>query len=166
MAEVKYIAFRLGEQKYAMKLTRINGLEDLYEVVPIPVGAENIKGIIHLRGMIVPIYNLKRHFNMPEEGKKSTSQLLITEIKDMKLGFEVDEVLGIVAVSEEDINDVPTVVQNDETGYLENIVRLTLPEQTKPEIVISINIDKLMTEAEVEGVKEALLDKDEDEKAE
>lgn len=167
MAEVKYMAFRLGEQKYAMRLSKINGLEQLYNIVPIPVGADKIKGIIHLRGMVVPIYNLKKHLGIVDNGYEQTSQMLVTELRGMKMGFEVDEVLGIIPVDESEINDIPQVVQNSETTYLENVVRLTLPEKTKPEIMISINIDALMTDDEVDGIKDALSDKeDEEEKSE
>ncbi|MGN0435682.1 MAG: chemotaxis protein CheW [Wujia sp.] len=162
MAETKYIVFSLGQQKYSMKLSRVNGIEQIYNVVPIPVGARFIKGMIHLRDNVIPIYNLKEHFNIPDEGPTATRQLLIAESHEIKMGFEVDEILGIIPIDSSDIKEVPDVVRNDETGYLENIIKVTFPETGKVEIMISINVDKLMSDNDFENVRNALEDKNEE----
>lgn len=88
MAVTKYIVFRLNDQKYSMKLTKINGIEYVYHVVPVPMGPACIKGIIHLRNEVIPVFSLKRLFGMPEEA--ADTQLLITETHGMKLAIEVD----------------------------------------------------------------------------
>ena len=75
MAVTKYIVFRLNDQKYSMKLTKINGIEYVYHVVPVPMGPACIKGIIHLRNEVIPVFSLKRLFGMPEEAAEM--QLLI-----------------------------------------------------------------------------------------
>ena len=108
MAVTKYIVFHLNDQKYSMKLTKINGIEYVYHVVPVPMGPACIKGIIHLRNEVIPVFSLKRLFGMPEEAAET--QLLITETHGMKLAIEVDTVLGIVNVEEEDIKQIPMVV--------------------------------------------------------
>ena len=166
MAYVKYIIFALGSQKYGMKLARVNGLEPLYNIVPVPLGAQYIKGIIHLRGDIVPIYDLKEHFKIPYTGTTETSQLLVTESHGIKIGFEVDDVLGIVAISEEETRVLPGVVQNENTGFLDSVINVLLPEHNELEIMLSIDVDKLMTDSEFRDVKEALEKQEEDEKSE
>ena len=59
MAEIKYMVFGLEDQLYSLKLSNINGIEYIYNIVPVPAGARFMKGIIHLRNNIVPVYNLK-----------------------------------------------------------------------------------------------------------
>lgn len=162
MAETKYIVFSLGQQKYSMKLARVNGIEQIYNVVPIPAGPRFINGIIHLRNEVVPIYDLKKHFCIPDTGKTVTSQLLIAESHGIKMGFEVDEILGIIPIDNDDIKATPNVVKNDFTGYLENIVKVVFPETGKTEILISINVDCLMSDTEFEDVKNAIEEKNED----
>ena len=143
MAVTKYIVFHLNDQKYSMKLTKINGIEYVYHVVPVPMGPACIKGIIHLRNEVIP-----------EEAAET--QLLITETHGMKLAIEVDTVLGIVNVEEEDIKQIPMVVHTEETGYLEDVVKLTLPESDQEEIVISIAVDTLMSDHEFGQIENAL----------
>ena len=154
MAVTKYIVFRLNDQKYSMKLTKINGIEYVYHVVPVPMGPACINGIIHLRNEVIPVFSLKRLFGMPEEA--ADTQLLITETHGMKLAIEVDTVLGIVNVEEEDIKQIPMVVHTEETGYLEDVVKLTLPESNQEEIVISIAVDTLMSDHEFGQIEDAL----------
>lgn len=156
MAETKYIVYLLGKQKYSMRLSKISGIEQIYNVVPIPMGAQNIQGIIHLREQVIPILDLKGCFGISDEPAVSNRQLLIAETHDMKLGFEVDDVLGIVAVPDEDIKDVPAVVKNDETGYLENIVKIKLSDEQQEDIMISVSIDHIMSEHEFDSVSNVL----------
>lgn len=155
MAETKYIVFSLNNQKYSMQLTRINGIECVYNIIPVPMGAACIKGIIHLRDMVVPVYSLKQHFDL-EDIPGANPQLLVTESHGIRLAFEVDDVLGIVPVPDADVKSVPTMVHTQETGYLENVVRLTLPEMKTPEIMISISVDNIMSEREFGQVADAI----------
>lgn len=155
MAEVKYIVFSLGRQKYGVKLSVINGIEKDYNVVPIPVGAEYMKGIIHLRGEIVPLFDLKSKFNICEDTEGTEeAQLLVSETHGIKLGIEVDDVLGIIPVEEEDIKKVPNVVLSSETGYLENVVKVII--DGKEDIIISISVDKIMSDSDFESVSNAI----------
>lgn len=156
MAETKYIVYRLGKQKYSVRLSKINGIEQTYNVVPVPAGAPYLKGIIHLREQVIPIFDLKQRFEISDESTSDKRQLLIAETHDMKLGFEVDEVLGIIAVPDEDIKDVPSVVKTDETGYLENIVKIKLPREEQEDIMISVSIDHIMSEHDFDSVSNVL----------
>lgn len=155
MAETKYIVFGLEDQKYSMKLTRINGIECSYHIVPVPLGAACIKGIIHLRNLVIPVFSLKRLFGM-DDAEKAGTQLLISETHGMRLALEVDSVLGIVPVPDEEVRSIPMVVHTEETGYLENVVKLTLPESDKEEIIISISIDNIMSEGDFGQISDAL----------
>lgn len=156
MAEIKYMVFGLEDQLYSLKLSNINGIEYIYNIVPVPAGAKYMKGIIHLRNNIVPVYNLKERFGIEETNTSTERQLLITETHGMKLGIEVDCVKGIISVPEENIKEVPHVVKSDETGYLENVIKVILPETAKEELVITISIDRLMPDADFENIASSI----------
>ena len=156
MALTKYIIFMLGEQKYSMRLSKINGIEQLYNVVPVPVGAPFIKGIIHLRNEIIPIYDLKERFRIEGEPEICNKQLLVSETHNMKLAFEVDDMVGIYAIEDEDVKSVPPVVKSEETGYLESVIKVDFPDTNTSEIIICVSVDKLMSENEFANVSEAL----------
>lgn len=156
MAEIKYMVFGLEDQLYSLKLSNINGIEYIYNIVPVPAGAKFMKGIIHLRNNIVPVFNLKEKFGIEETNTSTEKQLLITETHGMKMGIEVDCVKGIIPVSEENIKGIPDVVKGDGTGYLENVIKVTLPETGKTEIVITISIDTLIPDADFENIASSI----------
>ena len=149
MAEIKYVVFSLGDQKYSMKLAEINGIEQSYFIVPVPRGGDCIKGIVHLRNTIIPVYDLKNHFGMEDTPVGENSQLLVTDTKGVKVGFEVDDVIGIISVPDENIKEAPQVVLNDATGYLENIIKVYFAETDTWEIMISIDVNHLISESDM-----------------
>ena len=156
MAEIKYMVFGLEDQLYSLKLSNINGIEYIYNIVPVPAGAKFMKGIIHLRNNIVPVFNLKEKFGIEETNTSTERQLLITETHGMKLGIEVDCVKGIIPVPEENIKEAPEVIKGEDTDYLENIIKVVLPETNKEEIVITISVDKLMPDADFENIASSI----------
>ena len=156
MADIKYMVFGLEDQLYSLKLSNINGIEYIYNIVPVPAGAKYMKGIIHLRNNIVPVFNLKEKFGIEETNTSTEKQLLITESHDMKLAIEVDCVKGIIPVPEESIKAVPEVIKGDDTGYLENVIKVVLPETNKEELVITISIDRLMPDADFENIASSI----------
>jgi purine-binding chemotaxis protein CheW len=156
MAEEKYIIYKLGEHKYSIKLSKINGIEHVYNLAPVPMGAPFIKGIVHLRNTIIPVYGLKERFGISEKPALYNRQLLVTQTHGMYMAIEVDDVIGIVPVLESNIKAVPNVVRGEETGYMENVIRVTLPETTEEEIILSISIDDIMSDAEFDSVLDSL----------
>ena len=110
MAEAQYVIFSLGTQKYCMQLSKIYGIEQSYVLVPVPAAAEHIKGLIHMRGYLAPVYNLREKLQIDEPSLTEEKQLLISETHDIFFGFEVDDVLGIQTVSETDVMEIPIVV--------------------------------------------------------
>lgn len=156
MAEIKYMVFGLEDQLYSLKLSNINGIEYIYNIVPVPAGAKFMKGIIHLRNQIVPVFNLNEKFGIEETNTSTEKQLLITETHGIKLAIEVDSVKGIIPVPEDNIKSIPDVVKGGDTGYLENVIKVTLPETMKTEIVLTICIDTLMPDVDFENIASSI----------
>lgn len=154
MATTKYLVIGLDEQKYAIELNSINGIEKQYVIVPVPEGPEFIKGIIHLRDQIVPIYNLKKRFGLLSRAAHD-AQVLISDTHGMKLGIEVDVVYGIVELDENEIKDMPRVAKNEGSEYFEKIIKVSV-NGSKEQIVICVNVDDLMSDEEFDLVSKSL----------
>lgn len=156
MAEAQYVIFSLGTQKYCMQLSKIYGIEQSYVLVPVPAAAEHIKGLIHMRGYLAPVYNLREKLQIDEPSLTEEKQLLISETHDIFFGFEVDDVLGIQTVSETDVMEIPIVVKSDETDYIESVIRVPSADGTASEIILCISVDHIMSEVDFENIKRSL----------
>ena len=144
MEEFKYVIFGIGEQKYAMNLACVNGIEQDYMLIPVPNAPEGIQGIINLRGTVVPVYSLRQRFGLEPRSQSTEKSLLLTISSGTVLGYEVDRVYDIEAVEKTQINPMPAVASNEENEYMESVLRVG------SQIVISININKVLDEETVQ----------------
>ncbi len=152
MEELKYIVFRIGEQKYGMNLKYINGIEQDYQIIPVPNAPESVKGIINLRGSVIPVYSLKKRFDLRDDKEQQGTSLLITMSSGILLAYEVDEVVMIEEMKQENINDMPLVASNDENAFLEKVLHL------HNDIVIAINVNNILSETMKEMVNQMVED--------
>ncbi|MBR1865635.1 MAG: purine-binding chemotaxis protein CheW [Lachnospiraceae bacterium] len=140
MEELKFVIFQLEDQKYGMNLSHINGIEQGYSIIPVPNAPEGIKGIINLRGVVIPVYSLREHFGMPTRITNPEKSLLVTKSSGTMLAYEVDAVIAIEQMKKKNINDMPEVASNENTIFMQHVLHIG------SEIVIEIDADKVLSE--------------------
>lgn len=140
MEEFKYVIFQLGEQKYGMNLMYINGIEQGYHIIPVPNAPAGVKGIINLRGDVIPVYSLRERFGMEGRVDNPEKSLLITNSSGTALAYEVDAVIAIEEMQPGRINRMPSIASNDETAFMEEVLHIG------SEIVIAISVDEVLSE--------------------
>ena len=140
MEELKYVIFQLGDEKYGMNLRFINGIEQDYLIIPVPTAPAGIKGIINLRGAVIPVYSLREHFGMNSEITNPEKSLLVTQIAGTTMAYEVDAVTSIEQMEPSGINSMPEVASTDDTFFMEEVLRIG------SEIVIAITADKILSD--------------------
>ncbi len=150
MAELQYVLFKLGDQTYTMELLRVKGIEQDYNIMPLPVAPPNIKGLINLRGEIIPVYSLRNKFNMVDDYTGDTKKLLVTNTHGVPLAFEVDLVVGIEVVNDSKISGVPIVVKAEETAYMDSIVNVN------GSIMINVSVENILSESEVSDISKII----------
>lgn len=140
MEELKYVVFQLGDQKYAMNLMRVSGIEKDYHIIPVPNAPEGISGIINLRGTVVPVYSLRERFGMDVRIDNPEKSLLVTYSAGTVLAYEVDAVEEIEEMTPERIKSMPYVATSDETAFMDQVLHVG------DDILIAINVDKVLSE--------------------
>lgn len=140
MEEFKYVIFQLGEQRYGMNLMFVNGIEQDYTIIPVPNAPNVIKGIINLRGNVIPVYSLRARFGMPSRIDNTSKSLLVVNIDGTFVAYEVDCVEGIEAMNPQDINRMPSIASNGDTSFMEEVLHIG------DTIVIAISVDEVISE--------------------
>lgn len=151
MDELKFIVFRLGNEKYSMNLEKVSGIEREYHIIPVPNAPADINGIINIRGEVIPVYSLRTRFGMDRHVENPEKSLLLTRTSGTVIAYEVDEVLGISQMVPSDIVKMPRVASNENTDFMENVLRV------KKDIVIVINVDKVLSK-EIQSELERLIE--------
>lgn len=147
MDEFKPIVFKLDNELYGFDISRVQGIEKEQQVVRVPNTAAYIKGIMNLRGHVVPVYSLRKKFGMPE-GTSKDVQYVIVNVNRMLIAFEVDGVDEIHNIDNQNIHNVPSIVTNEDTRYFDKVLK------TDKGLVITVDIDKLLTDEELGQIEQ------------
>lgn len=141
---IKPVVFRLGQELYGVDINLVQAIENQINVVPVPNSVSYVKGIINLRGEVVPVYSLKRKFNMPQDGE--VKSCIIANLDNCKLAIEVDEVVEISDIKPDNITQMPILVRNSETRYLDRVANVD------GKLIVLLDVTKLLTKEEEESV--------------
>ena len=145
---IKPVVFKLDTQEYGVDINLVSGIERYQQVVPVPNSVSFIKGIINLRGEVVPVYDLRKKFNMqPYQGEVENKSLIVVKISDVFVAIEVDAVSEIHDFGPDKIVKMPKIVVNEETKFMERVANLD------GRLIVLMDVTKLLSEEEIEGVK-------------
>ena len=147
MTGIKPVIFKLNGERYGIDITLVNGIEKEQHIVRVPNSPENIKGIINLRGTIIPVYNLAKKFGVPDISPED-SQLIITQIGEMLLAVEVEGVDEIFDIPASSISEVPKIIQGGKTSYIQEIAKVD------NDLLIILDVDSLLSQEEQKDVEE------------
>ena len=135
---IRPVVFTLGGQKFGVDINLVQSIER----------QKYISGIVNLRGEVIPVMSLKKKFSMDDTAESKGNNTVIVNLPDMKIALEVDEVLEIGELNAEKIVDMPRLAKNEETEYLDRVASVD------GDLVILLDINKILSEDEAQGVRE------------
>jgi len=140
--EEKYLMFSLDEEHYGIPILKVNEIIGLMEITAIPRAPEFMKGIINLRGKIIPILDLRLKFQMPERTYDEQTCIIIVEIliNEHKnfIGVVVDKVAEVVNIYGKDIELPPRYGQESEDDFLIGVGKV------KDKVVMLLDIETIV----------------------
>jgi len=143
----EYLTFVLGSEEYGLEILKVQEIRGYDSVTQIANTPDFIKGVVNLRGKIVPIVDLRIKFHLGKVEYDEFTVVIILNLSGRVVGIVVDGVSDVMALNEEQIRDVPSLVTSIDTKY---IVGLATVEQ---QMLILVDIEQLMSSPEM-----ALLD--------
>ena len=153
MAFFQPVVFRLDNEKYGINISYVSGIEYEQTIVRVPNSSRNIKGIINLRGEVIPVLDLRTKFNMDNLTAPKDAELIIVNLPNNKIAVEVDGVEQIHHIDENDIVDMPEIAKSSGAGYFDRVAKLD------GKLIIIINPLELLSEEELQAVNELTADK-------
>ncbi|SDK30034.1 purine-binding chemotaxis protein CheW [Methylophilus rhizosphaerae] len=144
MAAGEYLTFVLGNEQYGIEILKVQEIRGYDAVTQIANMPAFIKGVINLRGKIVPIVDLRIKFNLGKIEYNEFTVVIILNLNGRIVGIVVDGVSDVRELREEHLREVPALVTRIDTKY---IVGLATIEQ---EMLILVDIEKLMSSSEME----------------
>ena len=117
----QYIVIRLGDEQYGIDIRYIDNIVRMQHITRVPKVPAYLKGVINLRGEVVPVMSLRRKFELPDKENTNASRILILKVEgNAKIGILVDEVREVVTLTDDDIEQIATE-SGDTRTYLTGV---------------------------------------------
>ena len=141
--EGKYMTFKLANEEYGLEILKVREIIGLMEITRVPRTEEFIRGVINLRGKVIPVVDLRLKFGMPKT--ESTDQTVIIVVQyslretDFTMGILVDEVLEVISISAEQIEPPPSFGSTVDTEFILGIGK------AEKRVIFLLDIGRVLT---------------------
>ena len=147
--ENKFLLFKLGGEEYGIDIAKIQSIEEMVKIVGVPDMPNYVKGVINLRGKVIPVIDLRINFDMEEREYDDRTCIIICMIDDKNIGIIVDTVSEVVDVPEKNIEPAPNFKGGKEREeYIAGIGKVG------EEVKILLDVSKLLSGQEIEKIQE------------
>jgi purine-binding chemotaxis protein CheW len=139
----EYLTFILGHEEYGIEILKVQEIRGYDAVTKIANTPDFIKGVINLRGTIVPIVDLRLRFNLGDAQYNEFTVVIILNLSNRIMGIVVDGVSDVIALNAGQVRAVPDLVATIDTKYLVGLGTLD------NRMLILVDIERLMTSQEM-----------------
>ncbi len=137
--EGKYLTFVLNHEEYGLEILRVREIIGLMDITPVPQVPHFIKGIINLRGKVIPVVDLRLKFGMPEAEYTKETCTIVVDIENRLMGIVVDTVSEVLDIAAKDIEPTPSLGSTIKTDFILGMGKF------KGKVKILLDIDKVLT---------------------
>ncbi|MGR3304000.1 MAG: chemotaxis protein CheW [Candidatus Scalindua sp.] len=148
VTEGKFLTFVLGSEVYGIEILKVREIIKLMDITTVPRTPDYLKGVINLRGKVIPIVDLRSKFIMPEVEHTQETCIIVAEVNQTSIGIIVDSVSEVSNINSGEIEDAPHLGQNIDTNFILGLGK------TKERIVILLDIEKVLSSEDLETVEE------------
>jgi purine-binding chemotaxis protein CheW len=146
ITEGKFLTFILGSEVYGIEILKVREIIKLMDITTVPRTPDYLKGVINLRGKVIPIVNLRSKFSMPEEEHTKETCVIVAEVNNTSIGIIVDSVSEVLDIKSGEIEETPSLGQGIDTDFIMGLGK------TKERIVILLDIALVLSSEELEIV--------------
>lgn len=147
----EFLAFQLLDELYGAPIVKVREiLGGTPNVTRLPSSSAFLRGLINLRGAVIPIVDLREAFHLPALPYGPTTVIIVTEVAGTTVGLVVDSVVDVVRLSEHDVQPPP--------ANLSARVRVDFVEglaQAEARLLILLDLDKILTDEEIGVLRSA-----------
>ena len=147
----KYLTFHLGKEEFGIQVRHVREIMGVQDITPVPGTPPHLKGVINLRGKIIPVVDLRLKFNFPEAGFTDTTCIIVVQVEQegdsTLIGLVVDGVSEVLNLAGGDIEDAPDFGESVEIPFVLGIAKY------KGSVKILLRIEDVLTLHELRGLE-------------
>jgi len=142
----RYLTFRLAEEEYGLEILKVREIVSLQAITAIPGTPDYVKGVINLRGKVIPTVDLRLRFGLSEQEDTQTKAIVITQVEGTEVGVIVDSVSEVLDVPTDCIEDTPSFGSTIDTSFMLGMAKLG------GEVTLLLDLEKLLDKSTFSSV--------------
>ena len=139
----KYLTFFLSEEEYGIEILKVHEIIGQHPITRVPQTQKYLKGVINLRGKVIPIVDARLKFGMAAVEDTNETCIIVVNIRGTEVGIVVDRVSEVVDISNEDTEPAPSFGTGCNTDYILGIGKV------QNRVMILLNIDRVLLASEL-----------------
>jgi purine-binding chemotaxis protein CheW len=139
----QFLTFLLDQQEYGLELFKIQEIRGYAPVTPIPNLPPHVRGVMNLRGTVLPVVDLRMKFHLPPIEYNKFTVIVIAMVGEKMVGLLVDAVSDVLQVTQESIRAAPDFGAAVDTRFIDGVF------QTREHLAVALNLEKLLSDIEL-----------------
>ncbi len=146
--------FCIGEEEYGLDIMQVNIIEKYMTMTQVANSPKNVKGLIDLRGDIIPVYSLRRKFGLKDAVPDEETRFIITTSNGILMAYEVDKMKEIIQPDPEQLREVPPIITGRNTAYVKAVTN------RDGRLILLLDNNAILSEEEQKDIKAMLVKKE------
>lgn len=146
----KYLLFHLGQEEFGVQVLKVKEIMGIQEITAVPQTSPFVKGVINLRGKVIPVIDLRLKFQLPEAEYTQRTCIIVLQVKqhngNIMMGVIVDGVSEVLNLQESEIEDTPEFGDGLALPYILGMAKI------KGKVKILLEIDSVLSAQELSGL--------------
>jgi purine-binding chemotaxis protein CheW len=139
----KYLTFALGNEEYSVPVLKVREIIKIMEITAVPQVPNYVKGVVNLRGKVIPVVDLRLKFGFPPQEYSERTCIIVVEVvlsagRPVMMGIIVDHVSEVLNVTAEEIEQTPEFGDEIETDYMKGIAKV------RGRVKILLDLDRVL----------------------
>ena len=149
----KYLTFALGPEEFGLEILKVREIIGYMEITAVPQTPEYVRGVINLRGQVIPVVDLRTKFCMNTEQTTTETCIIVVETKqgreEFSTGIVVDRVRDVLDITADQIEDAPSFGTSVETSFILGMGKIA------DSVKILLDIDRVLGTTDLTGLYDA-----------
>jgi purine-binding chemotaxis protein CheW len=135
---LQLVTFNVGEEEFAVDILNVQEINRMTDLTRVPNSPAYIKGVINLRGKVIPIIDLRKRLELAFKENDSNTRIIVIEINEKVVGFIVDRVNEVMRISKDNMESPPTMVSGIDKDFITYIAKL------EDRLLILLDLEKVI----------------------
>ncbi len=149
----RFLSFFVNEEQYGIDISSIKEIIAIMEITDIPRTPDFIEGVVNLRGLIIPVVDVRSKFGLEKKEHDMNTAIIIYEIKGVGIGFIVDRVEDVLTIDNDELSKPPEFGSNINTEFIKYV------SEVDKNVILILDMDKIFEDDEISKISTLNKDK-------